>query len=109
MSDTAQQFHIKNKPIPLSWYFSSSVSFSPCPGKSSDSQNALEDLAHYEFLAHLRKASTSVSHLNHNGAAAVYHPGSRHDELPPAIWSPGAQHRSPEGAGRLTSEQLQWY
>ncbi|KAG8007647.1 hypothetical protein GBF38_013285, partial [Nibea albiflora] len=71
-------------------------------GKNSDSQNALEDLAHYEFLAHLRKTSTSVSlldHLNHNGTSAVYHPGSRHDELPPAIWSPGAQHRSPEGAG----------
>lgn len=80
--------------------------FFPCPGKSSDSQNTLEDLARYEFLAHLRKASTSGSHLNHNGAAAVYHPGSRHDELPPAIWSPGAQHCSPEGAGRLTSEQL---
>ncbi|CAJ1050399.1 zinc finger E-box-binding homeobox 2-like [Xyrichtys novacula] len=74
--------------------------------KNSDSQNALEDLAHYEFLAHLRKASSSASlldHLNHNGTAAVYHPGSRHDELPPAIWSPGAHHHhSPEGtdAGR---------
>ncbi|XP_074529711.1 zinc finger E-box-binding homeobox 2 [Halichoeres trimaculatus] len=69
--------------------------------KNSDSQNALEDLAHYEFLAQLRKASNSASlldHLNHNGTAAVYHPGSRHDELPPAIWSPGAQHSSPEGA-----------
>lgn len=33
--------------------------------------------------------------------AAVYYQGSRHDELPPAIWSPGAQHHSPEGAGRL--------
>lgn len=81
---------------------SSSVSFSLFPGKNSDSQNAFEDLAHYEFLAQLRKASTSASlldHLNHNGTAAVYHPGGRHDELPPAIWSPGAQHRSPEGAG----------
>lgn len=72
------------------------------PGKNSDSQNALEDLAHYEFLAQLRKASTSASlldHLSHNGATAMYHPGSRHDELPPAIWSPGAQHRSPDAAG----------
>ncbi|XP_051271726.1 zinc finger E-box-binding homeobox 2 [Dicentrarchus labrax] len=73
--------------------------------KNSDSQNAFEDLAHYEFLAHLRKTSTSASlldHLNHNGTAVAYHPGGRHDELPPAIWSPGAQHRSPEGsdAGR---------
>lgn len=78
-------------------------------GKSSDSHSAIEDLTHYEFLAHLRKASTSVGHLdhlNHNGAAGVYHVGSRHDELPPAIWSPGAQHRSPEGAGRLTHGQL---
>lgn len=75
-----------------------------CPGKSSDSQNALEDLAHYEFLAHLRKAATSVSHLdhlNHNDTAG-YHPGSTADDLPPAIWSPGAQHHSPEGTGQLT-------
>ncbi|XP_078139870.1 zinc finger E-box-binding homeobox 2 [Centroberyx gerrardi] len=71
--------------------------------KNLDSQNALEDLAHYEFLAQLRKASNSASlldHLTHNGTTAMYHPGSRHDELPPAIWSPGAQHRSPDGAGR---------
>ncbi|XP_019124214.2 zinc finger E-box-binding homeobox 2 [Larimichthys crocea] len=76
--------------------------------KNSDSQNTLEDLAHYEFLAHLRKTSTSVSlldHLNHNGTSAVYHPGSRHDELPPAIWSPGAQHRSPEGADAGRTQQ----
>ncbi|XP_067442959.1 zinc finger E-box-binding homeobox 2-like isoform X1 [Thunnus thynnus] len=76
--------------------------------KTSDSQNAFEDLAHYEFLAQLRKASTSASlldHLTHNGTAAVYHPGSRHDELPPAIWSPGAQHRSPEGADAGRSQQ----
>nr|XP_046239189.1 zinc finger E-box-binding homeobox 2-like [Scatophagus argus] len=74
--------------------------------KSSDSQNALED--HYEFLAHLRKSSTSTSlldHLNHNGTAAVYHLGSRHDELPPAIWSPGAQHHSPEGADAGRTQQ----
>lgn len=94
----------------LNVYFTSFVSFFFClfPGKNSDSQNTLEDLAHYEFLAHLRKTSTSVSlldHLNHNGTSAVYHPGSRHDELPPAIWSPGAQHRSPEGAGRQRTEQ----
>ncbi|XP_060899224.1 zinc finger E-box-binding homeobox 2-like isoform X1 [Labrus mixtus] len=75
---------------------------------NSDSQNALEDLAHYEFLAQLRKASTSASildHLNHNGTAAEYHPGSRHDELPPAIWSPGAQHRSPESADAGRTQQ----
>ncbi|XP_051804770.1 zinc finger E-box-binding homeobox 2-like [Acanthochromis polyacanthus] len=76
--------------------------------KNSGSQNALEDLAHYEFLAQLRKASTSASlldHLNHNGTAAVYHPSSRHDELPPAIWSPGAQHCSPEGTDAGRSQQ----
>lgn len=72
-------------------------------GKSSDSQNALEDLSQYEILAQLRKASTSASfldHLNHNGTAAVYRPSRGHDDLPPAIWSPGAQHCSPEGPGR---------
>ncbi|XP_068598147.1 zinc finger E-box-binding homeobox 2-like [Brachionichthys hirsutus] len=71
--------------------------------KNSDSQNSFEDLTHYEFLAHYRKASTSaivLDHLNHNGTVAAYHTGSRHDELPPAIWSPGAQHHSPEDAGR---------
>ncbi|XP_032370369.1 zinc finger E-box-binding homeobox 2 isoform X2 [Etheostoma spectabile] len=76
--------------------------------KNSDSPNAFEDLAHYEFLAQLRKASTSTSvfdHRNHNGTAAVYHLGSRHDELPPAIWSPGAQHCSPEGADTERSQQ----
>ncbi|XP_011612441.1 zinc finger E-box-binding homeobox 2-like isoform X2 [Takifugu rubripes] len=75
--------------------------------KSSDSQNALEDLAHYEFLAHLRKAATSVSHLdhlNHNGTAG-YHPGSTADDLPPAIWSPGAQHHSPEETDGVTNKQ----
>lgn len=89
-----------------SHYYRYDVMFPPslCPGKSSDSQNALEDLAHYEFLAHLRKAATSVSHLdhlNHNGTAG-YHPGSTADDLPPAIWSPGAQHHSPEGTGQVT-------
>ncbi|KAM7422912.1 hypothetical protein PAMA_010783 [Pampus argenteus] len=76
--------------------------------KNLDSQNAFNDLAHYQFLAQLRKASTSASlldHLTHNGTAAVYHPGSRHDELPPAIWSPGAQHSSPEGADAGRSQQ----
>nr|XP_040058566.1 zinc finger E-box-binding homeobox 2-like isoform X1 [Gasterosteus aculeatus aculeatus] len=77
--------------------------------KTSDSQNALEDLAHYEFLAQLRKASTSASlldHLNHNGTPAVYHPGSRHEELPPAIWSPSAQaEHSPEGADAGRTQQ----
>ncbi|MEQ2200678.1 hypothetical protein XENOCAPTIV_001570, partial [Xenoophorus captivus] len=69
--------------------------------KNSDSQNAFEDLAQYGFVAQLRRASTSASvldHLNHNGSSAVRRPSSRHDELPPAIWSPGAQHCSPEGA-----------
>ncbi|XP_058488545.1 zinc finger E-box-binding homeobox 2-like [Solea solea] len=77
--------------------------------KNSDSQNALEDLAHYEFLAQLKKASTSASlldHLNHNGTAAVYHQGSKHDDLPPAIWSPGAQHCSPEGADAGRNQQV---
>ena len=76
------------------------------PGKNLDSQNALEDLAHFEVVAQLRKASTSVSildHLNHNGTSAGFHLSSRQDELPPAIWSPGAQHSSPEGGGRLTA------
>ncbi|XP_068171814.1 zinc finger E-box-binding homeobox 2-like isoform X2 [Antennarius striatus] len=76
--------------------------------KNSDSQNSLEDLTHYEFLAHYRKASTSATvldHLNHNGTVAVYHTGSRHDELPPAIWSPGAQHHSPEDADASRSQQ----
>lgn len=79
----------------------SNLSFSL--GKSSDSQNSLEDLSHFGILAHLRKASTSASiwdHLNHNGEADVYR-SSRHDDLPPAIWSPGAQQCSPEGAGKL--------
>ncbi|XP_078105031.1 zinc finger E-box-binding homeobox 2 isoform X3 [Sander vitreus] len=76
--------------------------------KNSDSPNAFEDLAHYEFLAQLRKASTSTSvldHLNRNGTAPVYQLGSRHDELPPAIWSPGAQHCSPEGTDTERSQQ----
>ncbi|KAK2915261.1 zinc finger E-box-binding homeobox 2-like isoform X1 [Channa argus] len=67
--------------------------------KNSDSQNALN--AQYEFLAQLRTASTSagiLDHMNHNGMAAAFYQGSMHDELPPAIWSPGAQQRSPEGA-----------
>uniref|UniRef100_A0A3Q3JCD3 C2H2-type domain-containing protein n=2 Tax=Monopterus albus TaxID=43700 RepID=A0A3Q3JCD3_MONAL len=76
--------------------------------KNSDSQSALNDLTHYEILAQLRKTSNSASlldHLNHNGTAAVYHQGSRNDELPPAIWSPGAQHRSPEGADAGSTQQ----
>ncbi|XP_023268615.1 zinc finger E-box-binding homeobox 2-like [Seriola lalandi dorsalis] len=77
--------------------------------KNSDSQNALEDLANYAFLAQLKKTSTSTSfsdHLSHNGTAAVYHQGSRHDDLPPAIWSPGAQHHSPEGADAGRTQQV---
>ncbi|KAM3622422.1 uncharacterized protein V6R79_024904 [Siganus canaliculatus] len=73
-----------------------------------NSQNGLKDLDHYDFLAHMRKASTSASlldHLNHNGTAAAYHSGSQHDELPPAMWSPGAQHRSPEGADAGRTQQ----
>lgn len=76
--------------------------------KNSDSQNAFEDLAHYEFVAQLRKASTSTGvsdHLNHNGASAAYHPSSMRDDLPPAIWSPGAQHCSPEGADEERRQQ----
>ncbi|XP_062420166.1 zinc finger E-box-binding homeobox 2-like [Pungitius pungitius] len=76
--------------------------------KTSDSQKALEDLAHYEFLAQLRKASTSASlldRLSQNGTPAVYHPGSRHEELPPAIWSPSAQHHSPDGADAVRPQQ----
>lgn len=109
MLETAQ-FHVelttgKNN-IFLFMYISIPLHLFLCSsGKNSDSQNALNDLAQYEFLAQLRKASTSASlldHMNHNGMAAVYYQGSRHDELPPAIWSPGAQSNSPEGAGRLT-------
>lgn len=70
-------------------------------GQNSDSQNALEDLTHLEFLAHLRKTPASAAlfdRLNHNGVAAAYG-AARHDDLPPAIWSPGAQRRSPEQGG----------
>ncbi|XP_029525830.1 zinc finger E-box-binding homeobox 1-like [Oncorhynchus nerka] len=76
-------------------------------GHRSDSQ-ALEDMAHYDFLVQLRKASSHhpASHHYHqhhqppNGSAtapAMYHPGSLnlHDD-PLPIWSPGTQ-RSPEG------------
>ncbi|KAM9758101.1 zinc finger E-box-binding homeobox 2 isoform 2-T2 [Menidia menidia] len=69
--------------------------------KNLDSHNGLEDFAHFEVVAQLRKDSTPVSilnHLNHNGTSAAFHPSGRHDELPPAIWSPGAQRCSPEGA-----------
>ncbi|XP_061642231.1 zinc finger E-box-binding homeobox 2-like isoform X2 [Phyllopteryx taeniolatus] len=78
--------------------------------RSSDSHIDLEDLAHYEFLAKLRKASTSASLLDHfsrNGTAAVHRlqgggggggGGGTHEELPPAMWSPAVQHHSPEGA-----------
>lgn len=70
-------------------------------GKTVDSQHALEDLAHYEFLAQLRRASNPTSilgHLSQNGSTSLYHQNSNHDDLPAAIWSPGAQHRSPEAA-----------
>lgn len=84
--------------------FFTDVSFLwPCSGHNSDSQNALEDLTHLEFLAHLRKTPTSAAifdHLSHNGVAAAYGGGAaQHDDLPPAIWSPGAQRRSPERGG----------
>ncbi|RVE73403.1 hypothetical protein OJAV_G00045930 [Oryzias javanicus] len=75
--------------------------------KSSDSQNSLEDLSQYDFWAHLRKASTSASiwdHLSQNGVADIYR-SSRHDDLPPAIWSPGAQQCSPEGADVVQMQQ----
>ncbi|XP_077385650.1 zinc finger E-box-binding homeobox 2 [Festucalex cinctus] len=76
--------------------------------RTSDSHVDLEDLAHYDFLAKLRKASTSADLLDHfgrNGTSAVQRlqggagagGGSTHEELPPAIWSPGVQHHSPEG------------
>eukprot|EP00063_Salmo_salar_P014622 XP_013989457.1 PREDICTED: zinc finger E-box-binding homeobox 2-like isoform X2 [Salmo salar] len=69
----------------------------------SDSR-ALEDMAHYDFLVQLRKASSHqpashhYQHHNHlppNGrspAPAMYHTGSLclHDDLPP-VWSLGAQ------------------
>ncbi|XP_026163464.1 zinc finger E-box-binding homeobox 2 [Mastacembelus armatus] len=74
---------------------------------NSNSQNTLNDLAHYEFMAQLTKSSTSarlLDHLNHNGTEA-YHQGSRQDELPPAIWSPGAQHHSPEEADAGRTQQ----
>lgn len=109
MSDTACFYvltnHWLNINIFLFMYISVPLYVILCSsGKNSESQNVLNDLAQYEFLAHLRKASTSASlldHMNHNGMAAVYYQRSRHDELPSAIWSPGAQHHSPEGAGRL--------
>ncbi|KAK1902351.1 Zinc finger E-box-binding homeobox 2, partial [Dissostichus eleginoides] len=66
---------------------------------NSDSQNSLEDLAHYEFLVQLKKASTSAT------APQQRTTQGRLDELPPAIWSPGAQHSSPEGADAGRSEQ----
>ncbi|XP_029357979.1 zinc finger E-box-binding homeobox 2 [Echeneis naucrates] len=77
--------------------------------KNSDSQNSLEDLAQDVFLAQLKNTSTSTSlldHLSPNGLSAVYHPGGRHEELPPAIWSPGAQHHSPEGADARGAQQF---
>lgn len=75
--------------------------------KTSDSQNALEDLAHYEFLTQLRKASNSASllGLTQNGSSALYHQSSSHDDLPAAMWSPGAQHHSPEAADAGKSHQ----
>ncbi|XP_015257711.1 PREDICTED: zinc finger E-box-binding homeobox 2-like [Cyprinodon variegatus] len=65
--------------------------------KNSDSQNHFEDLPHYEFVSQLRRDSVNSS--------AVYRQSSRHDELPPAIWSPGAQHCSPESADENRSQQ----
>ncbi|XP_057703248.1 zinc finger E-box-binding homeobox 2-like isoform X1 [Corythoichthys intestinalis] len=75
--------------------------------RSSDSaQNVdLDYLAHYEFLAKIRKASTSASLLNHFGRNGTTtgnrmqgDSGGTHEELPPAMWSPGVQHLSLEGA-----------
>ncbi|CAL8340190.1 unnamed protein product [Merluccius merluccius] len=64
--------------------------------KTIDLPYALED--HYEFLAQLSKATNSDAIQNGGGGGSIYHyqPGSRHEELPPAIWSPGAQHRLPD-------------
>lgn len=93
---------------PFSFFFLDAASQTFClplryvSGHNSDSQNALDDLTHLEFLAHLRKTPASAAlfdHLNHNGTAAAYSAGAQHDELPPAIWSPGAQRRSPEQGG----------
>lgn len=80
-------------------------------GQRSDSQ-ALEDMAHYDFLVQLRKASSHHPasqhyHQHHqppNGSAtapAMYHPGSLnlHDD-PLPIWSTGTQ-CSPEGQGTI--------
>ncbi|KAF7208094.1 zinc finger E-box-binding homeobox 2-like [Nothobranchius furzeri] len=76
--------------------------------KNSGSQNALDDLDHYELEANLRKASPSASlldHLSHNGTSAVFHPSIRQNELPAAIWSPGAQCFSPERADAVKSQE----
>ncbi|KAM8868556.1 zinc finger E-box-binding homeobox protein zag-1 isoform 1-T1 [Synchiropus picturatus] len=76
--------------------------------KNSDSHHELEDLAHYELLARLRKTSSSSGFLDHriqNGAPDVSQPDSRHEDLPPAIWSPGAQHCSPDSAEARMSQQ----
>ncbi|XP_034023449.1 zinc finger E-box-binding homeobox 2-like [Thalassophryne amazonica] len=76
--------------------------------KDSDSQTALEDLAHYEFLVHLKKASSSaelLDHLTHNGSISMRRPSSRDEELPPAMWSPGIRRRSPERADAVRMQQ----
>ncbi|XP_077582732.1 zinc finger E-box-binding homeobox 2 [Stigmatopora nigra] len=81
--------------------------------RSSDSNVDLDDLAHYDFLAKLRNASTSGSlldHLGRNGTNAVHRlqggGSGPHEDLPPAMWSPGVQHLSPEG-GADTRRRLQ--
>ncbi|XP_072769005.1 uncharacterized protein [Nerophis lumbriciformis] len=69
---------------------------------SSDSRVDFEDFTHFDFLAKLSKTSASAGlpdHLSHNGASSV------HEELPPAMWSPGARHRSPEGADGRRRQQ----
>ncbi|KAG7267905.1 hypothetical protein CRUP_015588 [Coryphaenoides rupestris] len=74
--------------------------------KNVDFPSALDDLAHYELLAQLRTASDAAADNNNaiqngvRGGSIYQHqhhhrqqqqqqqqPGSRHEELPPAIWT----------------------
>ncbi|XP_028303696.1 zinc finger E-box-binding homeobox 2 isoform X2 [Gouania willdenowi] len=76
--------------------------------KSSDPQSAFKDLSQYDFLVQLRKSSSSAAVLDHltcNGDAVTFRPSNQDDELPPAIWSPGANHCSPEGTDTSRTQQ----
>ncbi|XP_062401827.1 zinc finger E-box-binding homeobox 2-like isoform X2 [Sardina pilchardus] len=61
---------------------------------------AEEELAHYDFLAQLRKASHGGGLLDshsHNGSGTYqHHVRGVHDDTPPTCWSPG-EHESPDG------------